>query len=155
MLKTVFAAAIVAVVCFCTPALAAGNPINALASWAGEDVTAALAASTAYPDLQDSVGNACLVQMQTLASIVKAHPLPVTLHLASDLEYARLVQGELNIVCRNPSCSQVWADADNAAAALQVVKLQVSLPTLCKNVPVVGLALPAVAAPAATPAVAK
>ena len=121
------------------PARASSNPINLLASWADADVKAAIAAATSFPGLQDTVGAACWTQISTLAAIVKAHPLPVTFHLATDIEYARLIQASLNQLCRNPACSQVWSDAANAASSFAVIPLALSLPSLCAKVPVVGL----------------
>ena len=122
---------------------ALGNPLNLLGSWADQDVQAAIAASTAFPSLQDNVGQACWTQISTLAALVKAHPLPATFHLATDIEYARLDQAALNEICRNPSCAQVWSDMANNAQALSVLPLPFSFTSLCAKVPVVGLGLPA------------
>ena len=49
---------------------ALGNPLNLLGSWADQDVQAAIAASTAFPSLQDHVGQACWTQISTLAALV-------------------------------------------------------------------------------------
>jgi hypothetical protein len=121
------------------PAKAFSNPINLLASWADADVKAAIIAATSFPELQDTVGAACWTQISTLAAIVKAHPLPATFHLATDIEYARLIQASLNQLCRNPACAQVWSDAANAASSFSVFPLALSFTSLCAKVPVVGL----------------
>lgn len=118
----------------------AGNPLNALGAWADADIQAAVAAATADPALQDTVGAACWKQMGSLVSILKKHPLPATLHLATDIEYARLTQASLNQLCRNPSCSQVWADMANSVRAFSVLPLPFSFASLCSKVPIVGLA---------------
>jgi hypothetical protein len=119
-----------------------GNPLNAIGEWAEKDMANAIVASTKYPDVQDQVGKACLTQIQTLANMIHDHPLPATFMLATDIEYGRLVQSELNHVCANPSCAQVWQDAQNAAKALEVIPLPISFATICGKVPVVGLTLP-------------
>lgn len=127
-----------------SPARAASsNPLNAIGAWADADVSAAVAASTQFPELQDQVGKACWGQISTLAKLVKAHPLPATLHLATDIEYARLDQGALNLICRNPNCAQVWNDMSNVVQSLSVSPLPLSFASLCSKVPVVGLSLTA------------
>jgi len=131
---------------------ASSNPLNLLANWADEDVKAAIAASTAFPVLQDQVGQACFTKISTLAALIKAHPLPVSMHLAADVEYARLDQAALNELCREPACAQVWSDAANAVQALSVMPLPFSFSLLCAKVPVVGLSVPV---PLAAPAPAK
>ena len=135
-----------------TRQLAASNPLNLLANWADADVKAAIAASTAYPGLQDQVGQACFTKISILAALIKAHPLPVSMHLATDVEYARLDQAALTELCREPACAQVWSDAANAVQALSVMPLPFSFSSLCAKVPVVGLSVPA---PLAAPASAK
>ena len=129
--------------------LAASNPLNLRANWADADVKAAIAASTAFPGLQDQVGQACFTKISTLAALIKAHPLPISMHLATDVEYARLDQAALNELCREPACAQVWSDAANAVQSLSVMPLPFSFSTLCAKVPVVGLSIPVpLAAPA-------
>ncbi len=130
--------------------IGSNNPLNAIGAWANADVDAAIAASTKYSDVQDQVGAACFGSIKTLAAMIADHPLPLTLKVATDIEYARLVQGELNILCRNPSCAQVWSDMANAAQALSVAPLGLSFTSICGKVPVVGLSL-ANASPTPTP----
>ena len=123
------------------PVRASSNPLNMLADWADADVKSAIAASTQFPALQDQVGAACWAQISTLSGIVKAHPLPVSFHLATDIEYARLIQASLNQLCRNPACAQVWSDMANAAQSFSVTPLPMSFTSLCAKVPVVGLSV--------------
>lgn len=120
-------------------ARAAGNPLNAIGDWAASDVDAGIVAATKYPNLQDKVGATCGANIKTLASMFKDHPLPLTAKFWSDIEYARLIQGELNAICRVPECAQVWADMANAAKALQVIPLPISFTSICSRVPIVGL----------------
>ena len=120
---------------------AKSNPLNAIGAWAQADVAAAMTASLATPQLQDQVGNACLAEIQTFASLIQAHPLPATFRLATDIEYARLDQAELNLICRNTACAQVWQDMANAAQALAIGMLPFSFTSICAKVPVVGLTI--------------
>lgn len=121
--------------------IASSNPLNSIGAWASADVDAAIKAATLYPDVQDQVGAACFAQIKTLATMIADHPLPLTLHVATDVEYSRLIQGEMNLLCRNPACAQVWSDMDNNAKAFQIAPLPISFPSLCARVPVVGLSL--------------
>lgn len=124
-----------------TWAIAADNPLNSLKTWASKDVDTAITAATLYPDVQDTVGAACFVQIKTLAQMIADHPLPLTLHAATDIEYSRLVQGEFNLLCRNPACAQVWSDMANNIKALEIAPLPFSFTSICARVPVVGLSL--------------
>lgn len=139
----VLAVALVSLIAIGQPSAraASSNPLNVLSTWADADVAAAIAASKQFPELQDQVGGACWAQISTLAKLIKAHPIPVTLHLATDIEYARLDQGALNLICRNSACSQVWSDMTNAVQSLNVTPMPLSFTSLCGKVPVVGLSL--------------
>ena len=119
----------------------ASNPLNALGAWATADVDAAIGAATKYPGVQDQVGAQCLGEIKVLAMMIQDHPLPATFHLATDIEYARLVQGEMNKLCRVAACAQVWSDMANAAKSLQIIPMPLSFASLCSKVPVVGLSL--------------
>jgi hypothetical protein len=112
-------------------------PINTLASWADTDIAAAIVLAGALPDLQDGIGQACWKTVQSVANVVKAHPLPLTFKLASDIQAARLVQMGLNRICSDPNCSQVWADLNNAANALQIIPLAFQPASLCAKIPTI------------------
>jgi len=129
----------------------AANPLNAIGDWATADVATALAASTRYANLDDEVGKTCLTEISTLATMIHDHPLPITFHLATDIEYARLDQAELNRICKVPECAQVWQDMGNAAKALEIIPLPISFASICGKVPIVGLTMTATATPAPTP----
>ncbi len=131
---------IAGLVLLATPA-AADNPLNSLKTWASQDVDTAIAAAMKYSDVQDPVGAACFGQIKTLAQMIADHPLPLTLHAATDIEYTRLVQGEFNLLCRNPACAQVWSDMANNIKALEIAPLPFSFTSICAKVPVVGLSL--------------
>lgn len=133
------------------PVKAASNPLNAIGDWATADVATAIVASIKYPNLDDQVGKTCLTEISTLATMIHDHPLPITFHLATDIEYARLDQAELNRICKVPECAQVWQDMGNAAKALEIVPLPISFATICGKVPIVGLTMTTPATPAPTP----
>jgi hypothetical protein len=130
------------------------------------DTADAIKLATAVPGLQDTVGAACWSSFDQLSQLLKLHPLPLTLKVATDIEAARLAVMALNQVCTNPNCGQLWTDAENAAAALSVIPMPLSMTSLCAKIPAIGTSSaaatvpvqPAAAAlgtPAATPAPAK
>lgn len=115
------------------------------------DITGAQTLSTQIPGLQDPVGNACWAQLAPVQALIKAHPLPLTLKIASDIEAARLAMIAMNQVCANPNCGQAFLDATNAAAALTGAPIPLSLGSLCAKVPVIGTtAIPVSTIPTAT-----
>lgn len=126
------------------PAFAQTKPssspaINNIGTWAEADLDAAIALSASITGMQDNVGSACWTTFKNVANVLKAHPLPQTLRLATDIEAARLVVAGLNQICRDPNCSQIWSDMSNFASALSVVPLPISFASICAKVPVVGI----------------
>ena len=58
----------------------------------GEDVDGAIALSTAIPALQDGHGQQCWIRpTKQFADVIKAHPVPLTLKISTDLEALRLL----------------------------------------------------------------
>lgn len=121
------------------------SAINLLANLA-PDIDAAIALSTSIPVLQDPVGNACWQSFNGLAQVIKAHPIPLTLKIATDMEAARLVHLALNQICANPNCGQMWLDLQNAQTALAIAPLPFTFSSLCAKVVVIGQ-VPVAAAP--------
>jgi hypothetical protein len=111
------------------------------------DTADAIKLATAVPGLQDTVGAACWRSFDQLSQLLKLHPLPLTLKVATDIEAARLTAMALNQVCVNPNCGQMWTDAQNAASALSIVPMPVSLTSLCAKIPAIGTVGAAVATP--------
>jgi hypothetical protein len=109
--------------------------INSLSTWADADIAAAAALAISIPNLEDPVGAACWKTWQAAGAVVKAHPLPLTLKLASDIQAARLVAMAIKKVCMDPNCSQVWNDITNQVAALSVLPIGFSLSTICAKIP--------------------
>ena len=54
------------------------------------DFDGAVKLSTQIPTLQDPVGNACWQQFSPIQALIKAHPLPVSFKVATDIEAATI-----------------------------------------------------------------
>lgn len=131
---------------------ALAKPFQDLAAFIGDDLDAAIALSTAIPELQDGHGQQCWMAMSTFGKIVKAHPLPLTLRAATDFEALRLHAISANRLCGNAHCTQMFADGVTMAQAASPVPL-VGVPQLhdlCAKIPQIALVDP-VTVPAAPP----
>jgi hypothetical protein len=135
------------------------KPFNDLADFINTDAAEAATLATAIPGLQDGHGQQCWMAMGQFTAVIKAHPIPVTLHAATDLEAFRLANMAANNLCSNVHCTQVFSDLSNAVqqvagqvgGVLVTGGLQIpSLNSLCSKVPQVIVAAP-ISAPA-TPA---
>jgi hypothetical protein len=126
-----------------------------VANFIGQDNTAAIALATEIPSIQDGNGQQCWISMQSFAAVFKAHPIPLTLKVASDLEALRLAQIAANQMCANPACTVVFSDLVNTVAQVSPINIVVpSLTQLCSKVPQIALTKPVTyTPPAATPAV--
>lgn len=113
------------------------------------DFAAALALSTAVPGLQDYNGAECWQQLQTVGAVLKAHPVPATLQVATDFEALRLAQGAVNKLCQSSACGMVFSDAAAIGTAASGLPIP-SLTALCAKIPTVslGTAPPVITAPA-------
>jgi hypothetical protein len=109
--------------------------ITIIQNWADQDVQAAIALATSVDGLPDPVGAACWRTWAGAGGVLKAHPLPLTLKLATDVEAARLVAMAIKKVCMDPNCSQVWNDIQNQVTALAIVPLPVQLASVCSRIP--------------------
>jgi len=138
----------------CTPANdpqhgSSGNPLakmfQDIADLIGSDSDAAIALSTAIPDLQDGNGQQCWMGMKVFGEVVKAHPVPLTLKAQTDLEGMRLLIMAANKLCSNTACTQVFADLTNGINTVAPVSLPVALPSLnslCSKVPQIAVVAP-------------
>lgn len=135
---------------------ALAQPFQDLANFIGEDNTQAVGLSTAIPSLQDGNGQQCWIAMQSFAAIFKAHPIPVTLKIASDIEALRLAEMAANKICGNSACTQVFADLTNTVQAASPVTVPIpSLNSLCSKVPQIAVVAPVTVTPPAAPAASK
>ncbi len=137
---------------------ALAKPFQDLANFIGDDSAGAVALATAIPELQDGHGQQCWMAMKQFGEVAKAHPVPLTLKLLTDVEAFRLMGMAANNLCANPHCTQVFADMSNAVEAMSPIN-SVPIPSLnalCSKVPQVSVAppvtVPAVPATPATPA---
>jgi hypothetical protein len=109
--------------------------ITIIQNWADQDVQAAIALATSVDGLPDPVGAACWRTWASAGGVLKAHPLPLTLKLATDVEAARLVAMAIKKVCMDPNCWQVWNDILNQVTALAIVPPPVHLASVCSRIP--------------------
>ena len=86
----------------------------------------------------DGNAAACWGAMSPIATLIKAHPLPLNLKAASDLEAARLLAIAMNQVCANPNCGQMFLDVNNSIAAITPLPLPISMTSICAKIPVIG-----------------
>jgi hypothetical protein len=117
---------------------ALAKPFQDLAAFIGSDIEGAVALSTNIPTLQDGHGQQCWMAMRQFSAIVKAHPVPVTLKLATDLEALRLSMMAANNLCSNVHCTEVFDDLANAVVTLAPVSVGIAIPSLkslCSKVP--------------------
>lgn len=132
------------------------KPFQDIADFIGEDADAAIALSTVIPNLQDGHGQQCWIAMKSFGDIIKAHPIPITLHIINDYESLRLLGIATNNLCSNVHCTQVFADFTGMAQAASPMPLAIpSLHDLCTKVPqiaVVAPVAPVTTPPAAAPA---
>jgi len=127
------------------------KPFNDLADFINTDAADAATLATAIPGLQDGHGQQCWMAMGQFTAVLKAHPIPITLHAATDLEAFRLANMAANNLCSNVHCTQVFSDLSNAVqqvagqigGAIVSGGLQIpSLNSLCSKVPQVIVAAP-------------
>lgn len=128
------------------------KPFQDLANFIGDDIDGAITLSTQIPEIQDGHGQQCLMALKTFGTIFKAHPKPLTFHLASDLEALRLFQISANNLCGNPHCTQVFADLATTIQTAAPVNFSIPIPSLhdlCSKVPQIAVvpAAPAAVTP--------
>lgn len=138
---------------------ALAKPFQDLANFIGEDADGAIALSTAIPALQDGHGQQCWMATKQFADVIKAHPVPLTLKVSTDLEALRLLMMASNNLCSNVHCTQVFGDLATGIAQLAPLNASIPIPSLhdlCAKIPQVAV-VPPVTAPAApaAPAAAK
>lgn len=132
---------------------ALAKPFNDIADLINADTGDAVQLATQIPTLQDGNGQACWIQLQSFAAVIKAHPIPLTLKLASDIEALRLATMAVNQMCANTHCTQVFADLTNTIQSAAPAPLPIpSLNSLCSKVPQIPVVPPTQTAATATPA---
>lgn len=115
--------------------LANSPAVSFFSKWSSEDINAAIELSTSIKDLPDDVGKACWQTFAAMGNIIRQHPIPATLNLATDIEAIRLFNMAIKKVCLKPECSQVWNDIQNQVAALMPISVPISLASICAKIP--------------------
>lgn len=131
------------------------KPFQDLANFIGGDIDGAIALSTAIPSLQDGHGQQCLIALKVFGQVVKAHPVPLTFKVATDLEALRLAQMAANNLCGNPHCTQVFGDLATTVQTAAPVNVSIPIPSLhdlCAKVPMIAVVAPVPDPTPATPA---
>jgi hypothetical protein len=108
--------------------------VNFFATLTADDLAGASTLATEIPTLQDPVGKACWDTFAPIGALIKAHPLPQTLHLATDIQAFRLFSIAVKQVCAKPECSQVWSDLANQTAAIGGIPVP-ALSAVCAKIP--------------------
>lgn len=127
---------------------ALAKPFQDIAKFIGDDADAAVALATVVPEIQDGHGQQCWMEMASFGKVAKAHPLPLTLRVMTDMESLRLLAIATNRLCANVHCTQVFADTSAMAQAASPVPLLIpTLHDLCTKVPQIALVPPVPAAP--------
>lgn len=114
--------------------LATKSFLDIIRNWVANDIEGAITLATQIPELQDPTGKQCWATFRGIGDVITAHPLPVTLKLASDVQAARLVAMALKKVCVEPACAQVWLDMQNQVAALATIGVPFTLNSICSKV---------------------
>lgn len=125
-----------------------------LAAWVGGDLTAARALAIQNPGLQDWNSYTCLGVAQNFTNLLKQHPVPLTLKIASDVVALRLAIASAKQVCMEPTCQAISADVSQGIAQIGMgIPPPATLETICAKIPSINLgSQPAnYVAPTATP----
>ncbi len=101
------------------------KPFQDLADFLSSDAASAIALSTQIPALQDGHGQQCWIAMSSAGDVFKAHPVPLTLKIMTDVEALRLLAMTANNLCSNVHCTQVFADLTTMAQAASPTPLPI------------------------------
>ncbi len=105
-------------------------------NWTEDDLNSAATLSMSIEGLQDPTGQACWQTYKNLGLLIKAHPLPLTLKGATDIEALRLFEKSVKQACAKMECTQLWSDLTNMANAANGQPLSIpSFSTICARVP--------------------
>ena len=136
-----------------TTPLGGSNVFDDIANWIGGDLTAAETLATQNPELQDWTGQACWKAAETFSNVLKAHPIPVSLHAATDAEALRLAMASAKQLCQNSACQTLSGDLLGGIAQMGIgIPAPVTLQTLCAKIPSITLGVAPSPLPSVTPA---
>lgn len=127
------------------------QPMQQLADFIAGGFDDAVTLSTAVSNLQDGNGQACWSVLREYSAVLKAHPIPITLKFAADLESLRLLNMAAKKVCQTASCTQVFNELTNGITSLSPISIPIpSISALCAKVPDIAV-VAATPAPIITP----
>ena len=133
---------------------ALAKPFQDLATFISSDAQGAIVLSTQISALQDGHGQQCWIAMTSAGDVFKAHPVPLTLKVMTDLESLRLLEMAANNLCSNVHCTQVFADLSALAQAISPLPLAIpTLHDLCGKIPQVAMVAPVTYTAPTTPVV--
>lgn len=94
------------------------KPFQDITDLIGDDVDNAIILATAIPNLKDGHGQQCWIALRDFTDVAKAHPLPLTAQIATDLQAIRLQAIAANRLCSNIHCTQMFTDYSSMAQAV-------------------------------------
>ena len=111
------------------------------------DISGAADLAISIPDTLDGNAQICFDAMASAGKVFKANPIPaaadVKQGLVTAFERLRLLAMTANRVCQMSSCTQIFADASGALAALAPVKMPIpNVHDICSLIPNVAVAKP-------------
>jgi hypothetical protein len=119
------------------------QPMMDLQTFLQSDLEGAAALAIQIPSVQDGNGQACWTMLQGASAVFKAHPIPLTLKVATDIEAARLLVITANKICQNAQCTQVFNEISNSIKTVAPMSLSVpSITSLCSQVPQIAVVAP-------------
>lgn len=131
---------------------ALAKPFQDISDLIGDDVGNAIILSTAIPNLKDGHGQQCWIALRDFTDVAKAHPLPLTGQIATDLQAIRLQAIAANRLCSNIHCTQMFTDYSAMAQAVATAavgaigtlgaKALPSLSDACSKIPQISLIEP-------------
>lgn len=138
---------------------ALAKPFKDISDMIGDDVDNAILLATAIPNLKDGHGQQCWIALRDFTNVSKAHPLPLTGQIATDLQAIRLQAIAANRLCSNIHCTQMFTDYSAMAQAVATAamgglgtlgaKALPSLSDACSKIPQIPLIEPLDPVPAA------
>jgi hypothetical protein len=116
------------------------SPLSPLASliggWTAEHIAEAEKLAAAIEGLQDPVGKACWQSFANIGAVLKAHPLPLTLKIAPDIEAARLFFMAVKQVCAQSVLhAAMGGHRQPGQCALAPIPAPISLQAVCAKIP--------------------
>lgn len=98
--------------------------------------------AVSVPGLQDGNGQQCWLKASSINDLLKKHPYPLTLKIATDFEAVRLFNMAINNLCIDPHCTQVFTDLGNQIQAVGVGIPVPNLTGICTKIATIPVVAP-------------